>query len=128
MRAATILVLLLVVAGLSMAIYAFVRSSTPYVTIAEAKERPGNSVQIAAKLVPGSIVSDLTNREVQFTIRDDKTGDQLRVTYSGFKPQDMEEAPCIVVRGSMRDGQFACREILLKCPSKYESQFDGGGA
>ena len=120
MKPSTIIAVVLVLAGLAVAIFAFVQNSSPYVTIAEAKERTGQTVHVAAELVPDSVTSDLVRREVHFRVREEKTGLELPVVYRGFKPENMEHAPRIVVAGAVRDGTFECSQILLKCPSKYQ--------
>jgi cytochrome c-type biogenesis protein CcmE len=122
MKFSAIITVLLVVLGLGVAIYAFLQNSSPYVTIAEAKERTGQTVHVAAELVPNSVVSDPDRKLVTFTIREDKTGQELPVVYHGFKPENMERAPRIVIAGEMRGGTFECSQILLKCPSKYQGK------
>ena len=111
---------LLVLAGIGVAVYSFMQSASPYVSVSEAKRSPGRKVHIAATLVPGSIHNDLARKEVRFEIADTETGERLPVVYRGFKPENMEAAPRVVVQGAVQGGAMRCDRILLKCPSKYE--------
>jgi len=37
-------------------------------------------------------------------------------------PQNMGEATKVVAIGGMKDGKFVSDQLLVKCPSKYESE------
>ena len=50
----------------------------------------------------------------------DSLGGQTKVIYRNSKPTDLEKSERIVMKGSMENGHFECKEILLKCPSKYK--------
>lgn len=56
-----------------------------------------------------------------FCMRDDK-GVSKSVRLMKSKPQDFERSETIVLIGKASDegSEFIAREILLKCPSKYE--------
>ncbi|MFC2085259.1 cytochrome c maturation protein CcmE [Bacteroidota bacterium] len=53
----------------------------------------------------------------------DFNGKELMVVYKGTIPNNFESSTSIVVTGKYKDGIFHASEILTKCPSKYESQF-----
>jgi cytochrome c-type biogenesis protein CcmE len=44
------------------------------------------------------------------------------VIYHDAKPQDFEKSEKVVIIGSMKNGQFEAKSLLLKCPSKYNDQ------
>ena len=50
----------------------------------------------------------------------DSLGGQTKVIYHNSKPTDLEKSERIVMKGKMEAGHFECKEILLKCPSKYK--------
>jgi cytochrome c-type biogenesis protein CcmE len=52
----------------------------------------------------------------------DENGIQMKVVYEGTIPNNFESAQSIVVTGKYSDGYFHAKEILTKCPSKYQEQ------
>lgn len=50
----------------------------------------------------------------------DHDGKKSKVLYSNAKPTDMERSDGLSLNGYMRDGYFQCKNIQLKCPSKYK--------
>ena len=56
-----------------------------------------------------------------FFMKDEK-GNEMRVVYEGAIPNNFESATSVVVTGSYQNGYFHAKDILTKCPSKYEGQ------
>lgn len=52
----------------------------------------------------------------------DSLGVERLVIFKDAKPADFERTDKIVLEGVARQGYFEAREILLKCPSKYEEE------
>jgi cytochrome c-type biogenesis protein CcmE len=52
----------------------------------------------------------------------DQSGNQMKVIYEGTIPNNFESAVSVVVTGKYQDGYFHAKDILTKCPSKYEQQ------
>jgi cytochrome c-type biogenesis protein CcmE len=52
----------------------------------------------------------------------DENGNEMKVIYEGAIPNNFESATSVVVTGSYRNGYFHAKDILTKCPSKYEQQ------
>jgi cytochrome c-type biogenesis protein CcmE len=52
----------------------------------------------------------------------DENGKQMKVVYEGVMPNNFETATSVVVTGTFENGYFHARDILTKCPSKYEEQ------
>jgi len=55
-------------------------------------------------------------------IMKDETGSEMKVIYEGTMPNNFESATSVVVTGSYRNGYFHAKDILTKCPSKYEEK------
>src|SRR4051794_7607353 len=82
-------------------------------------------LKMGAKVVPGSIRRDASNREVDFQVSDGlKT---YPVTYRGLVPDTFTDANDIevIVEGRLgRDGVFRATEVLAKCGSRYEAAYN----
>lgn len=68
---------------------------------------------------------DRENNTFSFYMADDK-GVEMKVVYSGTIPNNFESATSVVVTGQYKDGKFVAKDILTKCPSKYEQQYEKG--
>ena len=64
---------------------------------------------------------DKENRTFTFFIADDK-GNEMKVVYDGTIPNNFETATSVVVTGKYVEGYFHAKDILTKCPNKYEDQ------
>ncbi len=51
-------------------------------------------------------------------------GTEMKVVYNGVMPNNFESSTSVVVTGKYQEGYFYATDILTKCPSKYEEQFD----
>ena len=103
---------------------AFKDTLTPYVTFAEAREASGKSVQVTGDLPPDrrAWYGEDEARTFHFLMVEVETGDTLHVTYGGVKPSTFDEATGIVAIGSWDGVTFQARQVLTKCPSKYEGK------
>ena len=54
----------------------------------------------------------------------DESGNSSHVRVKGAKPNNFDIAPMVVIKGKFEGERFHAKEILTKCPSKYEGQFD----
>jgi cytochrome c-type biogenesis protein CcmE len=54
----------------------------------------------------------------------DENGNSSHVRVEGAKPNNFDVAPMVVIKGKFEGERFHAKEILTKCPSKYEGQFD----
>ncbi|MCB0748209.1 MAG: cytochrome c maturation protein CcmE [Ignavibacteriae bacterium] len=66
---------------------------------------------------------DKSNKQFSFYMKD-YNGTEMKVVYDGTIPNNFESATSVVVTGKYKDGYFHANDILTKCPSKYEEQFD----
>jgi cytochrome c-type biogenesis protein CcmE len=66
---------------------------------------------------------DKVHKTFSFYLQDAK-GVEMKVMYHGTIPNNFESAVSVVVTGQYREGQFHAKDILTKCPSKYEEEFE----
>ncbi len=52
----------------------------------------------------------------------DENNYEMKVVLDGAKPNNFELAENIVAKGKVKDGYFHAKEVLTKCPSKYEGR------
>jgi cytochrome c-type biogenesis protein CcmE len=52
----------------------------------------------------------------------DENNNEMKVVYNGSIPNNFETAVSVVVTGKYVDGYFHAKDILTKCPSKYEDE------
>ncbi len=98
----------------------FRQTLTPYVSIEIAKAK-GTMVQIKGSRVVNSEQYDAANRTFNFQLTDEH-GDPFPVVYNGVKPSNFERATHVVAKGRFQNGVFLASEVLIKCPSKYETE------
>jgi cytochrome c-type biogenesis protein CcmE len=108
-----------------MAMYSFKSTLTSYVRVSEAKvsKRP---VQVAGLVVKGSKRYELESNSLIFTLREDG-GDEMVVQYGGSKPANFDDVTKIVAIGKYEPKRqvFSAKELLVKCPTKYEARVRG---
>ena len=66
---------------------------------------------------------DAEKNKFRFTMIDEK-GNKTKVIANSAKPNNFDIAPMVVIKGKYQGEQFLASEILTKCPSKYEGQFE----
>jgi cytochrome c-type biogenesis protein CcmE len=83
-------------------------------------------LKMGAKVVPGSVRRDPSNRQIDFEVSDGIRS--YPVTYRGLVPDTFTDANDIevIVEGRLgRDGVFRATEVLAKCGSRYEAAAEG---
>ncbi len=114
-----------IVLAMAMAMYSFQSTLTSYVTVSEAKasNRP---VQVAGIVVEGTDKYDMASNNLLFTLREDG-GDEMKVEYDGPRPGNFDNVTKVVAIGKYesKKGVFLARELLVKCPTKYEGRVQG---
>ena len=125
MKKSYILGAVIIVLATLMAMYSFKTTLTSYVNISEAKvsKRP---VQVAGIVVKGSKRRDVKTNSLIFTLREDG-GDEMIVEYNGPRPANFDNVTKVVATGKyeLRKKAFAAKELLVKCPTKYEGRVKG---
>jgi cytochrome c-type biogenesis protein CcmE len=82
-------------------------------------------IRVAGTVANDSITRDAT-QSVHFTIND---GSQtMPVIYGGTLPDTFHADAQIVVEGHLTNGVFQAQQVLVKCPSKYQSATPGAGS
>ena len=111
--------LLIVFAGFSY--QEFQGALTPYVSYDVAREAR-RTVQVAGGLEQGSSAYDDEAGYLRFTLVEAQTAETIDVRYDGVKPANFEDAISIVAIGRFDAGkeEFAAKQLLVKCPSKYQ--------
>jgi cytochrome c-type biogenesis protein CcmE len=94
-----------------------------YYTVSEFQKLSGakdGGIRINGKVEAGSILRRTTGMDVRFNVTDGRA--VLPVEYHGVVPATFVEGADVVVEGGLRqDGVFEAKNLLAKCPSKYEA-------
>ncbi len=115
------LLLALLLAFIGYAGWIFSESITPYVGIAEARESKSN-VQVKGLLDKTAPAPHMEGNDFVFVLQDEETLETMPVHYHGTKPDQFDEAYHIVAIGKYGGDAFQADKLLIKCPSKYESE------
>lgn len=121
MKKTHIIALVLIAVAIA-ALISFMGNVTTYETIASAKQKPGKFVNLIAKMdksQPMNYDPIKNPNYLSFTALD-TLGNSIEVVYHNTKPTDMEKSERLVLKGKVENEKFECKEILLKCPSKYK--------
>lgn len=98
-----------------------------YYTPSEYLARPEMAqerLRLKGNIEPGSVKLSADRLDLHFTVTDGTKG--LPVHYRGAVPDSFQEGLEVVVDGRMNpSGVFEGRELIVKCPSKYESGAEG---
>ncbi len=81
-----------------------------------AELRPNARVRIGGLVQPGSVERG-SNREVSFTVTDNRT--DVKVTYQGLLPDLFREGQGIVAEGMLVNGVFKADTVLAKHDENY---------
>ncbi len=123
MKKSSIFGLVLLAAALA-GILSMVGDFSSYQTFESAEKKAGKTLQIIATL-------DTLNHGMEYDpVKDpnrfvfyatDESGATKKVVFNGTKPQDFERSERLTMTGRMENGEFKCSKILMKCPSKYNT-------
>lgn len=119
----THLILLVGIAALIVALIVFSAGDfSTYETIDSAKNKKGTFVHLIAKLDKTEPIEydAINNPNYLSFYAVDSLGGKTKVIFHNSKPTDLEKSERIVMKGTMKDDHFECKDILLKCPSKYK--------
>jgi cytochrome c-type biogenesis protein CcmE len=101
--------------------FALRSAMTPYVPFAEAMAARGRDVQVIGTLVKGATEFDDKTNGWRFRLKD-AAGTEMAVETRENLPANFEHSNSVVAIGSYADGRFEAKNILVKCPSKYEKK------
>ena len=123
MKTKYIIGLVAAIVFIALAIYSFDSSKIEYASFPEAIEK-GKVVQVIGSWDQSMGQSyDSENNTFTFNMIDEQ-GNKATVISRGSKPNNFDVAPMVVIKGKYEGDAFYASEILTKCPSKYEGQFD----
>ena len=95
----------------------------PYISVAQILTKPDRYVGRAIQVIGVSDFDSVAQEEggiVKFDITDE--GQRLSVVFQGSLPQNFDQSTQVVVIGSVTgDGYIESDQLLVKCPTKYES-------
>lgn len=118
----THIILLVLIAISIVVLISYTGDLTTYETIASARQKEGKFVNLIAKVdkqQPLEYDAIKNPNYLSFTAVD-TLGNTIKVVYRNNKPTDMEKSERIVLKGRVQGNHFECKDILLKCPSKYK--------
>ncbi len=107
---------------LIIAVFAMNLNKVEYANFDEAKIN-NKYLQIIGKPVKDSLPQSTNSLEFIFYLTDKKGKTEL-VKYYGPKPMNFDLAEYVVIKGKYENNIFLAKEILTKCPSKYENQIE----
>jgi cytochrome c-type biogenesis protein CcmE len=116
------IIVLVCIAAAIVVLISYTGDLTTYETIASAKEKEGKFVNLIVKLdkaQPMEYDAVKNPNYLTFTAVD-TLGNNIKVVYHNNKPTDMEKSERLVLKGRVQGDHFECKDILLKCPSKYK--------
>ena len=118
----THIIILVLIAASIVVLISYTGDLTTYETIASARQKEGKFVNLIAKLdTTRPLEYDAVKNPNYLTfIAVDTLGNRVKVVYHNNKPTDMEKSERLVLKGKMQGDYFECKDILLKCPSKYK--------
>ena len=122
MKPGAIFAIIVTILGLVAVVFAFQSNSSRYVSVKEAMASKGESkLHLSGDIVAGTLDVSLTNRTMAFNLKDEE-GTVVPVMYRGMPPANMGAATKVVAVGQVENNVFVAKDIITKCPSKYESE------
>ncbi len=120
MRTKTIVGIVLIVAFTSVLLMNFGQQVGGYMNFAEAEASGSKAHVVGDWVTERAFAYDASANVFSFHMKDEN-GTIREVHYNHPKPPNFEEAEKLVVEGQVMDDIFVAENILMKCPSKYNS-------
>lgn len=100
--------------------YLFTQSNIKYETNFNTVMKEDKTVKATGSWIKDkSYEIDRAHKTFTFYMKDE-SGNEMKVVYDGTIPNNFETAKSVVVTGKYQNGYFHAKDILTKCPSKYE--------
>jgi len=118
----THIVILIFIAAAIAVLVSFTGNLTTYETVASARQKEGKFVRLFAKVDKTRPIEYDPAKDpnyMSFTAID-TLGNTTKVVFHNSKPPDFEKSERLVLNGKMQNGLFECKDMLMKCPSKYK--------
>ena len=106
------------------------------VVIVKTEELKGQRMRMGGHVVKGSIAQKTGTLDYIFEVKPiagmlkhpEAANKSITVRYSGVVPDTFKDDAEVIVTGSLgQDGTFIAKDLLAKCPSKYEAQAKNEG-
>ncbi|PWT96375.1 MAG: hypothetical protein C5B52_15885 [Bacteroidetes bacterium] len=122
MKKIQIVFLVVIAAAIAYLLVTMSKDLTTYDTIISAKQKQGKYIHLIGRLDRSKPIEYDPVKDPNYLsfYAVDSLGGQAKVIYHNTKPAELEMSERIVMRGKMNGDVFECKEILLKCPSKYK--------
>lgn len=122
MKRIHIITLVLIAGVIAYMMVTMSKDLTTYDSIASARQKQGKYIHLIAKLDRSKQVQydPIADPNYLAFYAVDSLGGETKVVYHSTKPPELEVSERIVLKGKMNGDVFECKEILLKCPSKYK--------
>lgn len=116
------IIILVCIAAAIVVLISYTGDLTTYETIASAKQKEGRFVNLIVKMDKQYPLEydAVKNPNYLSFMAVDSLGHNIKVVYHNNKPTDMEKSERLVLKGRVQGDHFECKDILLKCPSKYK--------
>ncbi len=114
------LALVLLAVAIAVGVTSFKKTVTPYIGFTEARAASSGMVQVNGTLASKDYVLKADEQYLAFSLKDDK-GDVMPVVYRGTIPGNFDQAVSIVAIGAYKGDHFEAEQLLVKCPSKYQT-------
>ena len=121
MKKTHIFILVLIAAAIAVLV-SYTGNLSTYETVASARQKEGKFVRMIAKVDKSQPVEYDAAKDPNFTSFTviDTLGNTTKVVYRNSKPPDFEKSERLVLNGKMQNGLFECKDMVMKCPSKYK--------
>lgn len=114
---ASLIVIVFVVVGF----YSFMDNKIEYASFKEAQKKL-KTVEVKGVWQQNKETKyDAEKGTFSFYMKDDDST-EMKVVLDGAKPNNFDIATMVVAKGKVKDDVFYAKEILTKCPSKYEGK------
>ena len=113
--------LVIIVVFLVVGFYSFMDSNIEYVDFKDAQSI-SKTVQVKGDWVKDKESKFDPNTNTFSFYMKDENNNEMKVVLDGAKPNNFDVADAIVAKGKVENGSFHAKEVLTKCPSKYEGQ------
>lgn len=121
MNAKTITGILIIVIFLVVGFFSFSESKIEYTNFEKASDQH-RTCQVKGSWVKDKEAKfDASTNEFIFYMMDENNT-EMKVVLAGARPNNFEMAESVVAKGKVKDGSFYAKEVLTKCPSKYEGK------
>jgi len=124
MRKDHIVIIVIIAVAIGALVTLLIPGGSTYADFKQASENPDTEFHVVGKRdkeKPTEYNPAINTDEFSFYLVDNN-GKECKVVLHKNKPQDFERAEQIVLIGKMQGEEFHAKDILMKCPSKYNNE------